>query len=420
MKKVWSLALALYGVGLLSFAALLTLALASCTSNDDANVVSSSRASSPPTSASSGSPSASSPPPTESPNPSNGENVSKLDVKWLGAAGFLLTVGEDSVMSAPLYTRPNVFAVQLGTPVRSDAELVKKKLDDKTLSTVRAIVTGHAHYDHLLDVPAIMARAPNATLYANRSARNLLAAYAPDRAAKCTTPAPTSPIARSRVVALDDSLVSSIDWTNCAAKRPAEAPMEGKWVDVPGSNVRVFGMCSEHPDQVGPVHFGAGDVDEEQCDVPTQMAQWKEGLTIAFLIDFLDPVTKAPRFRVYYQDAPTNAPIGHVPPEVLADHRVDVALLCVGSSNNVDDEPYGVLTALKPRYAVGGHWEDFFKSIDDPVSPVALVDVNAWLTKAKNALSPSTSAEPPLSIRGKSSPDRALLPQPGDSFVVAP
>src|SRR4029453_17619862 len=99
------------------------------------------------------------------------------------------------------------------------------------------------------------------TLYSNLSARNLLAALAPDRASRCDgTPAATAPIARSRVVALDDPAASQVDWRPCANLRPNGAPLAGAWVRVPDSRIRLYAICSEHPDQIGPYHFGPGDV----------------------------------------------------------------------------------------------------------------------------------------------------------------
>ncbi len=85
-------------------------------------------------------------------------------------------------------------------------------LPASALANVRAVIARHAHYDHLLDVPAVMSLAPNAKLYSNVSARNLLAAFAPDRAPKCRgTPAAANPIARTRVVAVDDPAASTVD-----------------------------------------------------------------------------------------------------------------------------------------------------------------------------------------------------------------
>lgn len=112
------------------------------------------------------------------------------------------------------------------------------------------------------------------------------------------------------------------------------------------------------------MQYGAGDVTEEQCTPPANMNEWREGRTAAYVVDFLDPKTDVPLYRVFYQDAPSGSPVGHVPAALLADKRVDVALMCVGTYDHVDDAtPALALTALAPRYALGGHWEDFFGTL---------------------------------------------------------
>ena len=346
---------------------------------------------------------------------------SPLHVRSLGVGGFLLEHGTDAVLTTPLFTRPSMIAASTGIPVSSDRALVEARLPASSLANVRAVLSGHAHYDHLLDVPAVMSLAPQATLYANVSARNLLAAFAPDRTAKCAgEPAQPFPIARSRVVAVDDPGASTVDYTNCPEKRPAGAPLEGKWVRVPGSHVRVLAVCSDHPPQIGPVHYGDGDVEEEACTPPTNMNEWKEGHTVAYLVDFLDAKTDAPVYRVFYQDAPADAPVGHVPPAFLAGKRVDLALMCVGTYDHVDDaSPAKALAALLPRYALGGHWEDFFGELDAPPQPIPFLDVKAWGTKARAAL---PDADEPRSMFRNGAPiaTRAVLPQPGDTFDVPP
>jgi glyoxylase-like metal-dependent hydrolase (beta-lactamase superfamily II) len=137
-----------------------------------------------------------------------------LRVRFLGVGGFLVEHGDEAFLTAPLYTRPSMVDASTGIPVESDAALVAARLPPAALANVHAILAGHAHYDHLLDVPSVMALAPQATLYSNLSARNLLAAFAPDRAAKCAGK-PAQPasrvIARSRVVAVDDPGASTVD-----------------------------------------------------------------------------------------------------------------------------------------------------------------------------------------------------------------
>jgi L-ascorbate metabolism protein UlaG (beta-lactamase superfamily) len=346
--------------------------------------------------------------------------VDPLHVRFFGVDGFLLERGNEAVMTVPLFTRPTMIEASTGIPVTSDAALVASSLPTAKLPNVVALVSGHAHYDHLLDAPAVMTLAPNATLYTNRSGRNLLAAWAPDRTSVCADkPAQAKTIARSRVVAVDDTAASTVDYTSCPDKKPAGAPLDGKWMQVPGAHVRVLAICSEHPAQIGPIHYGEGDVVDEKCTPETNMNEWKEGETVALLIDFLDPKTDQPLYRVFYEDAPTNTPIGHVPTKFLAEKRVDLALMCVGTYDKVDDaSPRIALDALAPRYAIGGHWEDFFVKADQPIKPIIFLDVAAWATKARAALPPET--ELPLIHNTKAATYRAALPQPGDTFDILP
>ncbi|CAN5859216.1 hypothetical protein BH11MYX4_BH11MYX4_57780 [soil metagenome] len=346
--------------------------------------------------------------------------VEPLRVRFYGVDGFLIQRGDDAVLTAPLFTRPSMIEASTGIPVTSDAALVARGLPAAVRPSIRAVLSGHAHYDHLLDAPAVLGLAPAATLYANRSARNLLAAFAPDRKAACASkPAQATSIPRSRVVAVDDPAASMVDYTSCPEQRPAGAPLEGRWIQVPGAHLRLLALCSEHPAQIGPIHYGAGDVDDEPCTPPTNMNDWKEGRTVAFLVDFLDPKSGQPLYRVFYEDAPAQAPIGHVPAKILADKRVDLALMCVGTYDKVDDgSPAPALLALAPRYAIGGHWEDFFQKADQPLTPIPFRDVAAWATKARAVLPPG--AELPLVHNTQPAPYRATLPQPGDTFEVSP
>ena len=90
-------------------------------------------------------------------------------------------------------------------------------------------------------------------------------------------------------------------------------------------------VCSTHPAQIATYHFGEGSIDADQCELPAAASGWLEGRTLSFVIDFLDD-TGAPAFRVFYEDAPTDAPLGHVPPHVLGDKQVDVALRITASA----------------------------------------------------------------------------------------
>jgi hypothetical protein len=337
--------------------------------------------------------------------------VAPLEIDGLGVQGFVLRWNQDAVMTAPLFTRQSALDVTLNMPIASDTAAIDQNLAGEPLDEVRAIVSGHAHYDHFLDVPHIMQLAPNATAVTNLTGRHILAALAPD---SCGVP-PESPLPRSRVIAMDDPLASHVDYTNCPDQRPDGAPLEGEWLQVT-AHVRLKAFCSMHPAQVGPYHFGAGAIDTDQCALPEAASGWLEGQTLAFLIDFLDD-SGTPAYRVYYQDAPTDAPIGHVPDAVLAEKQVDVALLCVGSSDAVADQPGAILANLQPRFALSGHWEDFFQPVGS-TAPIPLLDVNGYVERANQAM--PGAPDPGFLVDGALAGSRHVLVQPGSRFVVPP
>lgn len=354
--------------------------------------------------------------------PPNGQQAlgsqTPLRVRYLGVGGFLIERGQEAVLTAPLFTRPSW--LELSTSgIASNPAVVDFHLPPPALANVRAVISGHAHYDHLLDVPVVMTRATQATFFSNRSARNILTAFAPDRHPKCASfpPSPLS-IPRQRVVAFDDLQSSAVDYTFCPHRRPPNAPMQGRWLGVPGSHIRVFAVCSEHPDQLGPIHYAPGGVEEEQCAPPTRAADWLEGNTLAYLIDFLDPASGRIHYRVYYQDSPTNAPVGHVPEPLLREKRVDLALLCIGAYDRVVDHPSRAIAGLAPRYVIGAHWEDFGRPINEPIQPIPLLDLATWDRRARASLPPRS--ERPMLKNGFASTERFAIPRSGETFEIGP
>ena len=200
----------------------------------------------------------------------------------------------------------------------------------------------------------------------------------------------------------------------CPAQRPDGASLEGAWVAVPGANVRIRALCSSHPAQFLGVHYGEGSVDVDACALPDRLADWLEGETLAYLVDFLGADGR-PELRVYYQDAPTDTPVGHVPKEILAEKAVDLALPCVGNYAQVKDEPTALLGEMHPRFAIGHHWEDFFVGPDDAPKPQPFLDTAQWLTRATTALPGPANG---FSANGTPATARAILAMPGTSFIV--
>ncbi len=340
-----------------------------------------------------------------------------LEITALGVQGFVLKHGDDVVMTAPLFTRQDEVSLTLNIPLSSDTVAVDTGLANVPLDKVAVIVSGHSHYDHLLDVPHVLSLAPSAVVATNLTGRNIFAALAPDRPAGCTGAAQDPNIARDRVIAMDDPLASHVDYTNCPDQAPPGAPLQGTPLQI-NPRIRLMAFCSMHPAQIfGVIHFAEGSIDTEQCVLPPPAASWLEGQTLAYLIDFLDDDGKV-AFRVFYQDAPTNAPSGFVPPQYLADHRVDVGVMCVGSSDYVTNEPADNLNNVTPRFALGGHWEDFFQPISSDPPPIPFLDVDAYVVKALAVMTGEPDA--PLLVDGMPTETRYVRVMPQQAIVVPP
>jgi len=357
------------------------------------------------------------PPPVDTTSPDAPAVIEPLAVQSLGVQGFVLQRGHDIVMTAPLFTRQSELDVTLNTPIVPDVFAIDSHLATVPLDEVRAVVSGHAHYDHLLDVPHVLEVAPHASVITNLTGRHIFAALAPDRDASCTSAPPAHTIDRARVIAMDDPVDNHVDYTNCPSQIPAGGDGTATWLQV-NARVRVMGFCSMHPAQVGGVyHFGLGSIDTDQCDVPAPAAGWLEGQTLAFVIDFLDDRGHV-AYRVFYQDAPTNAPIGDVPAGILAEAPVDLALLCVGSYDAVANQPTNIIANLSPRFALSGHWEDFFQPVDAAPQAIPFLDVNAYVARAEAALPPPADA--PLVVDGMTTDHRHVLANPGMKLIVPP
>jgi L-ascorbate metabolism protein UlaG (beta-lactamase superfamily) len=301
-----------------------------------------------------------------------------VSVRFLGVGGFLIRKGPDVLMTAPLYTSPPVPALLAGIldgDPNGPRTFYARHRIEADANDIRAILVGHAHYDHLMDVPFFMDRAPQATVYGSTSTRNVLAGYGARYA--------------DRVDALNEPGRDRVDSRNCRGPIPGLdcgqwAGTAGEWVDVPGAagRMRVRAFCSAHPEQVlKEIHFWPGCVAQPLTAPPTDPNVMREGEVLAFLVDFLEQGRVT--FRLYYQDAPVQEPVGWVPADVLADRAVDVALLNGGNFDAVQGAER-VVGNLRARHAVIHHWENFFDPTHNDETPIT--DINTFRAKVIHAM----------------------------------
>lgn len=263
---------------------------------------------------------------------------SDFSIQFLGAAGFIIQRGKDVVVTGPFFSNPGFLRTGLWH-IESDQDAVRRWMPPAP--DADAIIVGHSHYDHLMDVPLVSREfATQAQIYVNDSGAHVLAAAAP-----------------LAVVALDAHAWSF--------GRPQS------WIDVPGADIRFLPILSEHAPHLCGVSLYGGEHRIDQGRLPTRSGGWKLGQPLAFVIDFL-AADGSVDLRIHYQDSATNPRAGFPPPD-LPTARYKVLLPCVASWHEVKDYPGKILDEFDPDFAVLGHWEDFFLPYTDDVNDLRSV-----------------------------------------------
>lgn len=250
-----------------------------------------------------------------------------LSIQYLGVGGHIFSYNGTRIMTAPSFSNPHFMFAGPFFPMSVNEEKVDQFIPD--VADVEMILVGHAHYDHLLDVPYVMDRhARNAHVYGSDTMANTLAPV----------------MKKERIHALNDKM--------------GDINGEGEWVYSHSGNVRIMALKASHAPHVMGIKFMGGKHNQPLSDLPWHGFGWKEGQTLAFIIDFLDD-DKTVAHRIFYQDAASSEPRGLVPQ--MADGKdIDIAILCPAAFTQVDDYPESIVKNTQAQHFILGHWEDFF------------------------------------------------------------
>jgi ribonuclease BN (tRNA processing enzyme) len=171
---------------------------------------------------------------------------------YLGAGGWMIRRGNDAVLLAPFFSNPGMIPLALGAD--SNPRIVTQHMqrvhDD--LPYVRAIVAGHAHYDHIMDLPTVFALP-----HLNADA----------------------PLLGGPTVC--NTLYSALGNRPCI--RMTETPIFA----APGIEVRAY--FSEHAAHVMKTKLFNGHYLSPLPRVPSHGFRWREGETLEDYLDHLQP-----------------------------------------------------------------------------------------------------------------------------------
>ena len=267
-----------------------------------------------------------------------------IDIVAMGVSGYLIIPWRDTtqlVMTPPSWTNPTLWWMALGDwwlGSSPDRALVTRRLRDipaagpDRLAHVRAILVGHGHYDHLMDLPPLAPLLHNATVYGSETVARLLG--------------PTT---------LHTMAVDSLIGTD--ARHPGRSFLVG-------DAIRVRAIEWEHAPNIGNLTIADGDQHAPRRRLPRSVHGWKKGRVLAYAID-MGMRTDSVDVRLFMHDAAASPDVVRRAAAVLETMpraRHTIAIIAAANFDQAHAYPDILLAHLAPEHVILGHWEDFFRS----------------------------------------------------------
>jgi hypothetical protein len=286
------------------------------------------------------------------------EDYSNIHVRYLGAAGFVFEYGTNAILTAPFFSNYSFVRSGLG-PLWPKAGAIDRLTPD--LSRVNAILVGHSHYDHLIDLPYILnSGKTKAPVFGNATMVNLL----------------TNKVA---------NILTNIEALAGGFK---EGEPKGEWQYISNNRIRFMALRSMHAPHFHGITLYKGQVRKPRKNLPWFATGWKCGTPLAFVIDFLKP-DQTVAYRIVFNDSAVDGRCYGFLPTEINNREVDLAILCMASFHEVKGYPNQYLKRINPKKIFIGHWEDFFRSQSKPVKVVRLSEMDDFIEQLPEKFQPA-------------------------------
>ena len=228
-----------------------------------------------------------------------------LELRWIGTAGFRL-----AYQGVVIWIDPYVTRVTMGQLIRRRVVPASRELIGKWVDRADAVLVGHTHFDHALDVPAI-ARRTGCTVYGSQSLHNLMGLYG--LAPQATV---VEPHRDYEVGPFKFHFVPSV---HSKLQLGLGVPYSGE-------------LTCEHLDELTPQAFKCGQV-------------WGICIEVAGM-------------RFYHQGS------ADLIESEIRDRDVDVFLCGISGRRFTRNYVERIVRALQPQAIVPTHYDDFFRPLD--------------------------------------------------------
>jgi hypothetical protein len=261
-------------------------------------------------------------------------------IHFLGTACFYFEYKNAALLTDPFISNPPFRKVTFGK-VQPNPAIIYDYITTEQLSKVKMVTVGHAHYDHLLDLPEMAKHIPaQAKISGSATAHHLTAA---------------AQLPQEKIIA-----------TNFTATHDAV----GKWIYSTDSSVRIMPVISGHPPHAMGITLYGGTYINDLSTIPMKARKWKMGEPLAYLADFFNE-TNDIAFRIWIQTSGAEFPKAFFPKNILDEKSIDVGLYSTATGLRFEDFPEKIVAHTSPHVIFMAHWENFLRNKYKPVKTVA-------------------------------------------------
>lgn len=230
-----------------------------------------------------------------------------LELAWFGTAGFRLAYQGTVIWIDPYVTRMPMSSVVLRRVVPSSPEAIARYID-----RADAVLVGHTHFDHALDVPAI-ARAHGCKVYGSTSLHNLMGLHGLAAQAVVVEP--------KRDYEVGPFKFHFVPSVHSKLQLGLGIPFSGE-------------LTCEHVEGLTAQAYHCGQV-------------WGLAIEVAGM-------------RFYHQGS------ADLLEDEIVDRKIDVFLCGISGRRFTPNYAARILRALDPAVVVPTHYDDFFRPLDAP------------------------------------------------------
>lgn len=294
-----------------------------------------------------------------------------LQIQFHGVTSCVIRYGNSVVLTDPFVSNPPFRKVVFGK-IYPDTAAISQTFHPQDLAQVKLVTISHAHYDHLMDLPPLLPSLPtDALLTGSNTMAHIMAAAKPGQ--------PLLPL-------------NNLTGTHTTL---------GQWVYSADSTVRMMPFVSDHPPHIFGIKLYPGPYNEDLTQIPVKGRNWKQGLSLSYLIDFMEG--GQPVYRVFSQSSAAHGHIGLFPKALLNEKAVDVVFISQAVKGRETHYAETVIKHCQAPVVLCTHYENFFRTPDKPLKSVPKAKVVANYQYLQSITDTNTVI---------------LLPQPGAVFVV--